>query len=405
MNKKYVGWIPTISGNLFFSNFLCCNDISNEPISKNYIDDKSTRYVVLSAKINSRDSKKYKAKDGIFRVIMQCSGASNASSLSGKIHIYKQELELIKNDEIFNALTHTIYSIDKCDDEPDCVRTTYGYIEESTQKLQQRNDFYTINFSVNNYGFIELSSKNTTDKTILVQAFYFIKYSLHKHYHHEVHDDSITTIYDTDNNDIATCLINELKKSLVDIRRGFSENGHHSLFRSKGIIAYGKSLIESCYATKKIETKQYLEQMSYMNNIAESLDNIAENLKWELEKKIDASNRFRSWVLLFLAVFTPIGYFYKDEISINPDNFSWIINFISTLYSNQSVYISVIISWVVLYWLLRLNSKYNGILLFLKKILTIIAQEPKKSIWKISALLLLVSLSIIFISYNMINSL
>lgn len=110
------------------------------------------------------------------------------------------------------------------------------------------------------------------------QAFFYIKYFLHKHIHHSDTNDSLTTIHfhRKDKEECGSPIISDLKKALIDIKR--SKLDH--LKSASGIAAYGKSLALSCKKEKLINDEGANDQIQYFSNQADSIK-IADERKKE----------------------------------------------------------------------------------------------------------------------------
>lgn len=363
-NKKhneYIGWVPTISGRLFFENWNC-SKLLKKPFYKSYsirqVGSDQVRRVILSTTVDWKDLKFW--GDGVFNVILRCSGGIADDKIRGTIYIYPQSFISKDKKENLVDINTLISNISKADKRKNDIQTSFEELSEKLESVEE-NEFYVVNFTVNRRGFalvsynIKKSYKGKevnpqTPKVICRQAFYFIKYSLHQHQHHHSQDDSLTEIHP--NSDSAGMeMIEDLKRGLVSMKRDFHALGHYCLFDAGGIVAYTKSLAESCFKEGKIKKEEYLREVSYLSNISDSLNKIAENEERIVNRKASMSDSFRSVIGVFLAIVAPLTILYKEEIRAGfskQENtyftFEYIISFLSTIYSNGILYISI---WLV----------------------------------------------------------
>lgn len=329
---RYTGWIPTITGCLLFDHCEYLKDIAikRKGNSINHVDEDRCRYIILSALINWRDNKERNECKEKFRVIVQGLSRPNSQTFVGNIYIYVADLE-VNGNKFFNAQNDiSILNMNILNKEDylkisEKVRTGYDKIQETLTGITHQQ-FYKCSFILDKYGFVELFAKGEegeSSKIIFRQAFYFLKASLHKHQHHPARDDSLTTVHKSNDPDLGIKMINDIKKSLVDIKRNFKIDDCHRLTGAEGIANYGKSLILSCFVTNKIDQKQYDEQICYMDFVIGSLRCIADNIKFKTAKKAHQHRVFRSIVLVIFAVMAPFVLIYQLAIKTILD--PWLI--------------------------------------------------------------------------------
>ena len=65
------------------------------------------------------------------------------------------------------------------------------------------NGHWAVNFTISEHGFVRLkplvrprrSQSNDDQKLLLRQVYYYLKYTFHRHQHHDHNNDSLTTIH------------------------------------------------------------------------------------------------------------------------------------------------------------------------------------------------------------------
>ena len=131
---------------------------------------------------------------------------------------------------------------------------------------EEAEDVYVIKFYICSHGLVFLRYEpNSSDHeikfatadeqyTVIRQAFYYLKYSLHTHKHHS-ENDALTTIVPlhSDSGDeekaqhVSLKLIGQLKRELTRIKRSQCEAVGEDQHSALGIIGYLRSLIETCH--------------------------------------------------------------------------------------------------------------------------------------------------------------
>lgn len=400
--SEYIGWVPSITGQLDFTHCgLNRNFVKKFSKSRDlsYKDDHGF-YSLIFATLNLKDES---VENGNFTFFFH--GKSQCQNkFSGKIYIVPRDIKFIyflqKIDSKFDQVVKNIIDLKE-----ENLVDEYTNIAKQLESIQFEN-FFSIDFCVDRFGFAIIKEPNSVLQkkddlevdTISRQGFYFIKYALHVHQHHDDGDDSITTTHQI-TNDFADAenMLNDLRGSLVKAKRTFRESSYECLFHSRGIVSYAKSLLESCKQSKdvKIKDEYYVSQLNYLNNLADSLDNIANN-----ENRLDSITKdrisnLRSIILFFLAITAPIILIYKDKFSSAAtsqenfvvNDFDIIVELIFSFYSNIYVYVT---TWAVLvfYYIYLLSKrKRNSIIKFIdysltgiNNIIKSIRKNPYKSI-------------------------
>jgi hypothetical protein len=365
----YIGWIPTIAGKLYFKHIVCSKSLTDaQSVSINHIDSNLRRYITLSTSVDWKDCRD-KEKDGLFRVVALADMAIKEYELDGHVYIYP--CEKTHNNSTWSTIGDDIRDELGLSLAGEDVESQYKKISSHLSGFSDL-EFYKVSFKILRHGFclIKFDADNANNVSnesrhiICRQAFYFLKYSIHQHQHHSDSDDSLTTIHSASEKDIAICMIDDLKKGLVRVKRDFQNLGHYCLFDAKGIISYACSLVEACREVGFIDEKNYNSQLSYLKNMSDSLHNIAENAERRISKKSVVSNSYRSMVLLFLSIFMPVSIIFREEIidNLSQHNQGWLIAGISKFYSDSVLFVLFWSFVVILYYVsMRVIDKHGDL--------------------------------------------
>lgn len=378
---KYIGWVPTVAGRLCFGHILCSNSLRGRCIaSARNIDSNYRRYIILYSAVDWKDIRNQK-KDGSFHVLLTAEMSLNDDNLIGTIFIYPEQKAITCPE--WEVIKEKVFETTRIANNGNDIQAIYKDIKQRLKKYQDK-EFYAINFDIDRRGFalLELDreiSPNTLDSinehVLCRQAFYYLKYSLHQHQHHSDDDDSLTTIHEIpgkSREDIAISMINDLKKSLVKMKRELQSSGYYCLHDAKGIASYSKSLITSSLDATLIKSKTYNREMSYMDNLSDSLGNIAENIERKHIKKVSTSNSFRSIFLVIFAFLAPLSIVRRDDIekvmlaytNSNPDvtGFKIVVEIIAKFYSNLPASLTLILLiFIVYYYTMKTIDKHGDI--------------------------------------------
>lgn len=193
------------------------------------------------------------------------------------------------------------------------------------------------------------------------QAFYYLKYSIHKHKHHGEKADALTTIVPwpshpyrkTESNDpreaVGLKLIGQLKRELTEIKRARQVDNSPGHATPLGIIGYLRSLINSCKAQELLSPEVANRELAWVDGVTQSFE--AQQLKLEKAavKKEAALQVSRQMVAIFVTATSLLmlswinlnqktirGYtegkdIYQtvppvmDWINTKPENFMWVV--------------------------------------------------------------------------------
>lgn len=382
MNNQYIGWIPCISGKLYFEFSECELGNNYQFASVNhfdeYIDHKNyVHYVVISSKVNWKDhdhnpyekkpedieSKHYSGK---WIVSLLGKVDPTTDTLEGAIYMMLSGVE----ENFTTWLIKNMRELHKLALEKESIGEKYNKLMEELNKFSHPN-YHKVTFKLDKLGFVLLEYKSSnndpipnadsrTKRTICRQCYYYIKYSFHKHVHHEDTAESLTTIhnFDPDTKIRSDLLLSDLRKSLVQLKRNFSTGELRNLESARGITSYALSLIESCYRKKYIDDKSYSHEKGYFENIKSSLSAKSDEIEKSILRSTQASNNARSLILFLFAIVAPLTILYKEKL-VNPETSPtfFITIFSKIVSSNEMLFFSafILVSLFGFYWFLHVR--------------------------------------------------
>lgn len=423
MDFDYVAWVPCLTGRLFLSHTNCGLGTRNILAQVNHIDVSLTgdieRYLLLSSEVDWQDTPG--EEEGRFTVIL--AATSPATSLCLRGYLLLIPTEAINKYENWESMSDKIRKIDK-------MARTGGEIGDDFRELYNSllsfsgDEIHKVYFTLGVDGLAYLSyipeSAHQLDdvhaEVSVRQAFYYLKYSIHKHQHHHSSDDSLTTVHPIqDDSEIGPTLIEDLKRALVTLKRNYENIDHSDLSDAQGVTAYALSLAETLKSRGMLTQQEYEREVSYFNNIRHSLDASAQRLEREIERNVAASGYARSIILFVLAILGPLAVLYKDAI-IKQDTYygtsdgagtglQLTIKALAHIFSSDTTFSFFVLNLVALYWLYNVvHSRYGTFALAFRRLRYIIegiVKDPQKgailytSSFIIGALLILLSWMII----------
>lgn len=318
----HIGWVPCISGHLFFE-FTCCGlgraslivDVNN--VERQSLNRDLWRYIIISSNVNWQDDKD-KESTGLFKVVLAADVPIEGSCVCGSVYIFLAAVSSGTQENIDSILR-------KIKENTENRRPVAALYSTLTQQLaeKQAEGICRINFSLNRAGFVRLNlesldpDRGFNNEILIRQAYYYIKYSWHKHQHHSDTAESLTTVHPLDlggTHSDAFAMINDLKRALVQLKRDFHVSEYRSLYQAEGIATYAKSLILSARREQMLEDGDSKEQVSYFENVAKSVAVKIKVIEQELTTRSLISSNFRSILLFFLAVVAPISLVFREKI-------------------------------------------------------------------------------------------
>lgn len=387
-----------MAGKLFFKHMQCglaskfsaltINHIEPELSDGEIILDKESglicynRYVCLTSCYNWKDGSK---GDGNFRVVVM-GHATNNDEMKGTVYILPKKAGATIDDwkQIIIKIKTLKKEIKKAqrDDIDLRIKNRHAEISNELDKFEN-TEYYKIDYEIDRSGFATFDYHGVDEGhlhefTLVRQSFYYLKYSIHVHQHHNEGEDSLTTIHMVPDNheNIGEQLLDDLKESMVAMKREQAATNYHRLFDNKGVNCYAKSLVESCKRAKYINQKDYDIQINYLGNVYGSMQTTAEKTERNISLGLSASNSARSTILLLFAIIAPFTLIHLDTIranissSLNNDSIAaWLICFISdTASETKGIAWSLIILIAIFLYFRTVKMKYGSLILGLKTV-------------------------------------
>lgn len=179
--------------------------------------------------------------------------------------------------------------------------------------------FWRVDFKATSGGLVYLSTPteqhrplSDNEKYLITrQAYYYIKYSLHSHKHHQAEQDSLTTIvpYDpsTDGKrDAALKMLCQLKRELTHIKRTLTQEQGLYSDDALGILSYMGSLLTTLHTRKLIDGDLYQREGRYIDSLRSSFqvqESRTRNFR-SIEDSIRSTYRvYIGWGLALLSLF------------------------------------------------------------------------------------------------------
>lgn len=280
----HVGWIPCINGHLDFGlmkpgiagGFTNTEVLDRKTTRINYAyegrPDSHARKIIMQSKVDWKDCANPKNK-GLFRIFVlgKVSFSDNLDErkLQGKVYVYPAGLEP-ESRETKKKLPRfkLIHSAER---EIEKLNEIYSQLESDLDGLEYN---HIVSYTIQPDGIIFLNfiekSSSPFDKyeqyLIKRQVYYYLKYSLHEHKHHDNQMDALMTIVQMEESEIkqneGLKLLGQLKRELTSIKRTFSRCEKNDGSEPQGIISYMSSLnmvlknnissFSDCYDREKV---------------------------------------------------------------------------------------------------------------------------------------------------------
>jgi len=268
-----------------------------------------------------------------------------------------------------------------------------GTLDSIEKGLPETGEYFAscIKFTVTNSGFCYLkhNQSDAIEKEIDVSketqiAYYFLKYLLHNHSHHNENLDSFCRAHriqidEHEKSDarliLAKKLIRDVKSNLIEIKQ--QRNGLKAFTRNAfGCAAYGKALVYQLQGDGILDGEQ--KNNDFVNRQIAYIDSFSKSLEIKQEEKsatcMGEKSLLTSKIVAFiLMLFSPLliyGLRVSPTTRVN-ENFDWLTKSIIEISSNGilqlfSIYITiVVISWLIASWYLSYKEKgiFRGYLL------------------------------------------
>jgi hypothetical protein len=413
MDYEYIGWVPCVSGRLFFE--YTYPGLGDPKYSINHVElDISGafyhRYVIASSIVNWKDEKENNTK-GTYKVYMIGDKTSDEIDLVGTICIVPEDEEL----QIINEIEKNLKIINKKILEEEEIKNEYNKLKKIISKINEKR-FYKVDYIVESPGFTKLKydSPEKADLpeshkyTVTRQSYYYIKYTLHKHRHHHDKAESLTTIHplSVDKERIGIKLLNDLRKSLVQLKRDFEPYNCNNIYHSSGVASYAKSLAESCYKNGYLNEKEYKSEKSYFDNIKDSLEVMSGVVEKDIAKRTMHSGNARAIILFALSIIMPVVLIFRDKIAHQTnDKENYIVEWISVVVSSDYKLLILAFLLFAFYWVYMFLKMNHGAMWLSFKyyrdfLEQIVYEKTKATIMLV--VILIISIVLVFYSINSI---
>jgi hypothetical protein len=346
MDYPYIGWVPCINGHLDFG--LMKPGISGGFTNKN-IQDSSTnhinyafdalpgdhaRRIMLQSKVDWQDRLSPERYDGLFRVFVLAEVAKSDDldqrKLTGSLYLYSiAERETSKaanhEDPCFQLIHQSQSLFDSALANKDSWPVTRSQLNQYYEQLNDclnSKKCWRVDFVIECGGLAYLSLQlGDTDPLsqeecyiITRQAYYYLKYSLHSHKHHQSEQDSLTTITrycaGTDGRKAAALrMLGQLKRELTQIKRMLSHGTNVFSDDALGILSYMASLLTTLHDTGMVDDDIYQREKSYHEALKASFqaqDSRVKNHRTVAEGEHARYRVYFGWFLALTSLFLGI---------------------------------------------------------------------------------------------------
>ncbi|ANB25566.1 hypothetical protein A6F57_10365 [Alteromonas stellipolaris] len=393
LDYQHIGWIPCVLGSLDFSRvttkylYSSVSGPHTESICFSYINEHSIPSTKLRTRCNfatsifdwkdrKDDKKEY---DGLFRFLVFGESQSDGSMKGEAFLVLHDDIKQIQtfpksvltplkelSDKISNyqsALKKNQYSpvveLDLTEVSSDIEKVKVAIRQIANNELKQR--IFNIKYVIMKNGLTFLKtvdwlgqSNNPEHRDIIEstkyiadkQCFIYLKYSLHRHKHHNGQEDRLTSVHKIDHQDLEKTsmkLVEDLNRSLIEIKEREVENFESPDHYLQGFISYAKSLLQSLAASNLISKAELDSKNAYLDNMFWSWKAVAsraQKVKSTAKEKQDSDSKgiveFFQAISILVATFSLLVHASINVLKI--DNINELLT--STPYKNISEYFS-----------------------------------------------------------------
>lgn len=285
-NITHAGWIPCINGHLDFglmkpgiAGGFTNTEVSDSKTTRiNYayrgFSDSHTRKIMMQSKVDWKDNTNSTNK-GLFRIFVlgkvNFSDNLDERKLQGKVYVYPPDSEPQEESDRKKLTRFELIHSAKKETQIEKLNQIYLKLESN---LDSSQDNHIISYTINPDGIVYLNfinkSTSPSDKheqyLIKRQVYFYLKYSLHEHKHHDNQMDALMTIVPMAKDKIQVHeglkLLGQLKRELTSIKRTYSRCEKNDGSEPQGIISYMSSLnmvlknnitsFNKCYNREKV---------------------------------------------------------------------------------------------------------------------------------------------------------
>ena len=368
-HKQFIGWVPCISGALLFDYATAGHPSARNVIAINHVEpstDGLLRSIAITSTQDLRDdiSRRY---NGNFRFIA-IAKAVDSGPLEGSIYVIPAAIE---ERSILERPLCILKEIQRKSHEGVGLAADFESLKEVCSSIEDP-EVYEVRFSLDPTGLVLLEHDQTRDspayaedrdsfeQLIVRQSFYYLKYALHRHHHHDQANDSLTTVHPFSADNLAnagTALLADLKRALVELKRNSTTSRCSELYQAEGICAYAKSLLNSCLKQGYIDQKNFDLEGGYLENFSRSLSVTAAQREKELQRKNEAATYARALILAAFAIVGPFMIVFRDRIAKVSGEFTesqpdLMISILATIFSSDQNLLYAGLVLVALYFVI-----------------------------------------------------
>lgn len=389
--KKYIGWVPCLNGQLVFDLIECgLKKEDHQWIEVIYYgkgtDGEQTEYILAHSVVDWKDFGE-KELTGVWSVVLLSKRKLKERNHEGTVYFMPKERhseDWDKAEELMRNINLEYKTALKDETSPDLIK----HFDQLQQKIDNASKAesvcYKAAFKLEENGIVNLNycnknkNKNSDDldaKIITRQAYYYIKYTWHRHQHHDSRAETLTTCHEipveSQNEEIAERLIGDLKRNLVRFKRGIDHSSHREVLKATGILSYTKSLVEIMKSKKFISPDSYDKEMNHLKYFQESLEAISSGIEKDISMHNSAVNDARAVILFIFAILTPAlvvnrqaieNVFAKKTSNID---LPYYVQFLIDLYSNEvkfSFFVGFIVLLIIV--IVSMQSRYGNFWIF-----------------------------------------
>ncbi len=271
----YVGWVPCLSGALAFDLVECGLNAKNNSVEIIHYDNDGSNnlkeYILLYSTVDWKD---FDDSDlgltGLWSVFVLSTRSLENKYHEGNIYFVPNvEESTCKLEEIIKAVCDINYQLNT----KKLINAPARFLnleKEISETCLSTSGCYHATFILEQDGIVWVapSPVNENDRKIIArQAYYYIKYSWHKHQHHDSRAETLTTIHRVHDSgsEVAEELVGDLKRNLVKFKREIDHTSHRDILKAKGIVTYAKALVEIMRSKKFIKDDFYNREIKAIN--------------------------------------------------------------------------------------------------------------------------------------------
>ncbi len=377
----YVGWVPCLNGALAFDLVECGLNAKNNSVEIIHYDNDGSKnhkeYILLNSTVDWKDFDDSEVElIGLWSVFVLSTRSLESKHHEGCIYFVpniEESRDQLK--EVTEAIRSINYQLNA--EKEINVPANFLKLEEKISEIcLGTSGCFQAAFILEQDGIVWVapSPADENDRKIIArQAYYYIKYSWHKHQHHDSRAETLTTIHRVhgSGSEVAERLVGDLKRNLVKFKREIDHTSHRDILKAKGIVTYTKALVEIMKSKKFIKDDFYNREINHLGYFQESLDISSAGIEKDMSLHSQAVNDARAIILFIFAMITPALIVNKTGIKevFNSGDIPSYIQWISDLYSTNTSFAFIVgIVSLFLFFYISINSHFGNFWIFLRGI-------------------------------------